>query len=79
MRYPHHTAGLGNIATLIREMGRGLGVRALTKVCRRTGETPILQRLGWMLNKFSSSKMAEVVLQELKHGRLETVPLEMAG
>ncbi len=79
VRYPHHTAGLDNIATLIREMRRGLGVRALTKVCRQTGETPILQRLGWMLDQFSSANMAEVVLQELRRRRLETVPLEIGN
>ena len=76
VRYPRHAAGLDNIATLIREMDKGVKARLLARVCGQTGETPMLQRLGWMLRRFGRPKLAEVVLDRLKARRMDTVPLE---
>lgn len=76
VRYPAHAAGLDNIATLIRELDKGLHARTLARSCMQTGEAPVLQRLGWKLQRFSRPNLAKVVLQELETRRVQNVPLE---
>jgi hypothetical protein len=79
VRYPGRAAGFDNIGNLIKEMGELLRVRRLAEACRFTRETPVLQRLGWMLRQFGDPKLAKVVLRELQNRRFDTVPFEIGN
>lgn len=72
-------AGLDNIANLIKELDGQIRYRLLAELCRFTRETPVLQRLGWMLNRFGRSEQSDLVLEELKNRRVGTVPLEIGN
>jgi predicted transcriptional regulator of viral defense system len=79
VRYPRHAAGFDNIANLIKEMDEKMRVRRLAEACSITRETPVLQRLGWMVRRFGSPKFAGVVLRELETRRMDAVPLEIGN
>jgi predicted transcriptional regulator of viral defense system len=76
VRYPAHAAGFDNIATLIRELGEGIRLRKLALACQQNIETPVLQRLGWLLGQFGRPAWVDIVKHALQGRSLQTVPLE---
>jgi predicted transcriptional regulator of viral defense system len=81
MRYPHAAGGLDNIATIISDLGDRIDA---AKLATRAAafERSVLQRLGYLLERFGPRERAQALHAALSHGSplpwIELEPLRAA-
>lgn len=66
---------LDHAATVYVELGEAMRARRVAELCGAGFETPVLQRLGWMLDRAGWSKLTEGLAQGLSRRRRDWVHL----
>ena len=67
---------LDHLATVYVELGEAMRARWVTALCDVGFETPVLQRLGWMLDRTGWSKLTGGLARRLTHRRRDWIPLQ---
>lgn len=78
VRFPSHSAGWDNIATLVKILGPLAKTRKLVSALEKEN-MPVLQRLGWILGHVGYPRLASSIVPLLSKGRLQPVLLELQG
>ena len=78
VKYPAHAAGWDNIAAITRDLGSRIRVSLLDDALKDE-ETPVLQRLGWLLDRLGFPRPAKTVLRNLAGRAPKWVFLEPNG
>ena len=68
--------GLNRITTVLQELTQSIKVSSLTRTLKKYTNTPVIQRLGYIMDKvLDEKKLAEVLLKNLKDRNLSPVLL----
>jgi predicted transcriptional regulator of viral defense system len=67
VRYPHAAGGLDNVATIISDLGDRIDAGKLAALSAAY-ERSVIQRLGYLLDRFSNPERAEALYAALPHG-----------
>lgn len=78
VKYPAHAAGWDNIATIASDLGKSARAKKL-ELALKGEETPVLQRLGWLLGHLGFAKLSKTIFDLLKNRPLKKVALELGG
>lgn len=78
VKYPVHAAGWDNIATIAKDLGKSAKANKL-KLALEDEESPLLQRLGWLLAHLGFGELSEKVRSLLRNRKPKMVPLELGG
>ena len=74
---PRFSGGLGNVATILREIGELRGAELARVAARR--DRSIVRRVGWLVEKFGEVDDIEALLQAARADEGEPTPLSAAG
>lgn len=74
--YPRASAGFSNILTVLSELVESMNLEEFRKVLKIKRESPILQRLGYLLELLEEESFAEAVEQHLKDHHFEKAVLD---
>ncbi len=66
---------LDHVATIYVELGEAMRARRLDALCKEGFETPVLQRLGWMLDHTGWTNLTDGLGRRLAQRRRDWVPL----
>lgn len=66
---------LDHVATIYVELGEAMCTRRVTALCEKGFETPVLQRLGWMLDHTGWPKLTDGLVRRLAQRRRDWIPL----
>jgi predicted transcriptional regulator of viral defense system len=75
MTYPEHGGGLGNVATVLRELSEKMQPKELVKTARQAGTMPYVQRLGYVLDRLGLKKLAAPLAEYVAHRAQIITPL----
>ena len=68
--------GLNRVTTVLHELAQSIKVSALSRTIKKYPNTPVIQRLGYIMDKvLDEKKIAEVLLKKLKDRNLSPVLL----
>ena len=76
VRYRKGAGSLDHIATVLAELAERLDARKLLAVARRREELPVIQRLGWLLDRTGHAELGSELAKLVREGRARMVPLE---
>lgn len=76
MRFYKASGYLDNVALVIKDLAKECDPHELTKVIKKEKETPLLQRLGYILRFTGFSDLANIVAKVLKKRKLRYVLLK---
>lgn len=57
--YPHHAGGIDNVATVVAELAERIDPQRLAETAALIAETPVCQRLGYILDSVDARAVAE--------------------
>lgn len=69
-------ASIDHVATVIDELAERMDGARLVAVAKRNHETPVVQRLGYLLDQTRHAELADGLARFMAKRRLKTVPLE---
>jgi predicted transcriptional regulator of viral defense system len=67
---------LDNVATIYVELGEAMRASRVAALCEEGFETPVLQRLGWLLDYTGWTKLTDSLARRLAHRRRDWIPLQ---
>ena len=73
--YPHHAGGLDNAATVVAELAERIDPERLAETASLMAETPVCQRLGYILDYVRASATAEPLRAYVARSARRPVPL----
>jgi len=75
VRYVGRVGHLGNVATVLAELSERINASDLVKAAQTEVELSVVQRVGFLLDRFGSARVTEPLAQWLATMRLRPVPL----
>ncbi len=76
VRYRKGAGSIDHIATVLAELAERLDAKKLLDVARRGEEMPVIQRLGWLLDRTGHAELGGELAKLVREGRARMVPLE---
>ena len=75
VRY-RNAASIDHVATVIAELAERMDPARLVAVARKNHEPPVIQRLGYLLERTGHAALADALARLPRKGRVRSVPLE---
>jgi predicted transcriptional regulator of viral defense system len=69
-------ASIDHVATVVAELAEKMDADRLSAVARKNAEAPVIQRLGYLLQRTGHAALADALARLPRKGRARTVPLE---
>src|SRR5205823_5752714 len=76
--YPEHAGGLDNVATVLAELAERLDAAKLLEAAR-AAETPVVQRLGFLLERVGAAPLAAPLAEHVARVATHATPLSPAA
>lgn len=73
--YPHHCAGLDNVATVLAELAEKIDMKKLANIAPKIVEPPFIQRLGYLLDKVGVKERTEPLSKVVEKLGTHATPL----
>jgi predicted transcriptional regulator of viral defense system len=75
IRYPFAAGGIGNVVTVLSELGERLEPRKLLQAAKAEGEWPVVQRAGFLLKSAGAGERLELLREWIASAQPRTVLL----
>jgi predicted transcriptional regulator of viral defense system len=76
VRYRKRGSSIDHVATVLAELGERIDAKKLVAVARKGEEMPVVQRLGWLLDRTEHSKLGRDLAELVRARKPKMVPLE---
>ncbi len=76
VRYRKGAASMDHVATVLAELAEQLDARRLLAVASKGGELPVIQRLGYLLERTGHADLAGELAKRVRASKPKRVPLE---
>jgi len=74
--YPHHSAGIDNIATILVELSEKIESKRMLALMENSKELAWIQRLGYLFEIIGENKLAEIFKKHLSTQRVQPCALQ---
>lgn len=76
VRYRKGAGSIDHIATVLAELAERLDAKKLLAIAERNDELPVIQRLGYLLERTGHGELAAELAEVVRAGRPKMIPLE---